>query len=274
MTAWITTEEAAAQLKVSGSRVRAMAASGLLMAEKRGRDLVVSEDSVRVQRSAYGQLTTAMRIRVFVRDALTCQRCGLVGGEPGQLHVHHKKPRALGGTNGIENLETLCCDCHHAEHGWGSLSYLSKTYRLDDDVIAALEKIKELYGSVNKALRAILIDGAPAHFVEPSPPDASFEARHSRAADALGSARPSESASTLKIESNSLTSNHCVHCGRDSERPEGTRPSTMCNFCGRDGHQPWGICKKCAEEAELEKRRASSTACDTSDIDLNPNWGA
>lgn len=155
------------------------------------------------------------------------------------------------------------------------MKYHSKTFALDEGVLVALATLKTEYGSVNKGLRAILIDGgvAPAEDIAPIVGN-TFEARHARAATALESATPSQSPSTLAVKSNSLKSNHCIHCGREFERPEGTKVSTMCNFCGRDGHQPWDVCKKCVEDAELERRRASSTACDTSSIDLNPDWGA
>lgn len=52
---------------------------------------------------------------VFERDNYTCQKCGIVG-EPGNrrgcVQIHHIKPRRDGGTNDIDNLVTLCVDCH------------------------------------------------------------------------------------------------------------------------------------------------------------------
>lgn len=52
---------------------------------------------------------------VFERDNYTCQKCGLVGesgNRRGCVQVHHIKPRRDGGTNDIDNLVTLCYDCH------------------------------------------------------------------------------------------------------------------------------------------------------------------
>lgn len=98
-----------------------MITDGLLAGEKRGRDLFVSSVSVRTQKSAYGQLSTAMRIRVFVRDSLTCTECSFNSDDPSDFHVHHKVPRAEGGTNDIENLTTVCCDCHKILHGAKSI---------------------------------------------------------------------------------------------------------------------------------------------------------
>lgn len=117
MEEWITTQEAARSLAVSNSRIRAMAGAGLLVTEKRGRDLMVSVLSVTAQKSDYGQLSTPVRIRVFLRDSLTCQSCAFASGDPSSFHVHHKQPRSEGGTNTLENLTTLCCDCHKATHG-------------------------------------------------------------------------------------------------------------------------------------------------------------
>lgn len=116
MDEWLSTERAAKLLTVSTSRIRAMVGDGLLTGEKRGRDLFISTLSLDTQRSTYGQLTTAMRIRVFIRDNLTCQECGLHEDDPTLFHVHHKVERANGGTNELPNLETLCCDCHKLKH--------------------------------------------------------------------------------------------------------------------------------------------------------------
>jgi len=113
---WITTEKAAMRLAVSGSRIRAMVASGLLVGEKRGRDLAISAESVALQKATHGQVSRAFRNRIFLRDNLTCQSCGLVSEDAAELHLHHKIPRAQNGTNDPENLTTLCCDCHKDVH--------------------------------------------------------------------------------------------------------------------------------------------------------------
>lgn len=61
-------------------------------------------------------------------DTYTCQRCGYVpdvryspweGGlicGPKALHVHHKTYARFGGKELLEDLETLCADCHGKEH--------------------------------------------------------------------------------------------------------------------------------------------------------------
>lgn len=55
-----------------------------------------------------GQRHTALQ-----RDDFVCQSCGI--GDC-RLHVHHKVPRSSGGTDHLDNLVTLCPDCHAEEH--------------------------------------------------------------------------------------------------------------------------------------------------------------
>ena len=63
------------------------------------------------------------RKRVYSRDDYECQNCGTVGGPRGdsELHAHHVVPRKNGGSDGLNNLTTLCKDCHEAAHGWRSV---------------------------------------------------------------------------------------------------------------------------------------------------------
>jgi len=56
----------------------------------------------------------ATRRRVLARDG---HRCSMPGCRHTRfLEVHHRKPRAEGGTNKPENLITLCSACHHLVH--------------------------------------------------------------------------------------------------------------------------------------------------------------
>ncbi|SDU77304.1 HNH endonuclease [Gordonia westfalica] len=49
----------------------------------------------------------------FRRDQYTCQRCGHHGNPgDGTLHADHTRNRAAGGPNHLDNLETLCTECH------------------------------------------------------------------------------------------------------------------------------------------------------------------
>lgn len=48
---------------------------------------------------------------VLERDFFTCQKCGCDAKEL-QLEVHHIQPLYLGGEDQIENMITLCLECH------------------------------------------------------------------------------------------------------------------------------------------------------------------
>ncbi|MDY6804813.1 MAG: HNH endonuclease [Cyanobacteriota bacterium] len=52
-----------------------------------------------------------VRKYVFDRDRNQCQSCGKTGSET-QLTIDHIIPLALGGTNDISNLQTLCRPCN------------------------------------------------------------------------------------------------------------------------------------------------------------------
>lgn len=116
MEEYVTSAEAAKKLNVSGARIRAMIADGVLEGRKEGRDWMVSTASIAMRRESHGQLSAKVRLAVFFRDKATCQECELVDESLQELHVHHVLPRAQGGTNEIENLKTLCCDCHRDLH--------------------------------------------------------------------------------------------------------------------------------------------------------------
>lgn len=47
------------------------------------------------------------------RDLMRCIGCGYTDG---RLHVHHEIPRSEGGTDHLQNLTTLCPDCHASRH--------------------------------------------------------------------------------------------------------------------------------------------------------------
>lgn len=55
----------------------------------------------------------ALQQACFQRDNYTCQRCGFVGRpNAAELNADHVIPRAEGGTDDLDNLETLCVPCH------------------------------------------------------------------------------------------------------------------------------------------------------------------
>lgn len=58
------------------------------------------------------------RKQAIERDNRECQKCGSLGGEEGEieLHVDHITPKSDGGTDDLDNLRTLCRDCHMDVH--------------------------------------------------------------------------------------------------------------------------------------------------------------
>ena len=59
------------------------------------------------------RLLARARRAALDRDGWRCRRCG----HPGGLEAHHVTPLQAGGAAlALANLETLCRDCHLAEH--------------------------------------------------------------------------------------------------------------------------------------------------------------
>ena len=58
------------------------------------------------------QISIRKRFLVFKRDGYTCRICRRAGG---LLEVDHVKPRALGGSNKMDNLQTLCRKCNRGK---------------------------------------------------------------------------------------------------------------------------------------------------------------
>lgn len=53
------------------------------------------------------------RKQVYRRDGFCCCLCN----DPRHLQVHHCIPRNNGGSNSVQNLVTLCANCHALAHG-------------------------------------------------------------------------------------------------------------------------------------------------------------
>ena len=64
---------------------------------------------------------------VLSRDKYTCQICGK---KQVKFEVHHIIPKSQGGSNRMENLTTLCSECHHKVHN-GELKYNKKVTRFN-----------------------------------------------------------------------------------------------------------------------------------------------
>ncbi|EMA68834.1 pCQ3_20 [Halorubrum aidingense JCM 13560] len=68
--------------------------------------------AVVLQRKAYrtNSLSTQVRNAVLDRDGNKCRRCGSTE----ILEVHHIIPYSRGGKDEVQNLATLCQECHRA----------------------------------------------------------------------------------------------------------------------------------------------------------------
>ncbi len=55
----------------------------------------------------------SLRKKVFERDDFTCKKCKIQDKTAKILEAHHINPLYAGGMDEIENLITLCFDCHH-----------------------------------------------------------------------------------------------------------------------------------------------------------------
>ncbi len=53
-----------------------------------------------------------LRVAVLERDGYTCRKCMLFDPSGKAFDIHHIKEVVYGGTDDIDNLDTLCCDCH------------------------------------------------------------------------------------------------------------------------------------------------------------------
>ena len=56
------------------------------------------------------------RILVLERDNYTCRKCGRKASE-GRLEVDHIVPVSKGGTDELNNLQTLCFECNRGKGG-------------------------------------------------------------------------------------------------------------------------------------------------------------
>ena len=54
--------------------------------------------------------------KVKERDSFSCTKCGASKEDALELHAHHIKPRGDGGDDSIDNLTTLCIECHAKAH--------------------------------------------------------------------------------------------------------------------------------------------------------------
>jgi len=55
----------------------------------------------------------SLRKACFERDNFTCKKCKLEDKTGNKLGGHHIIPLCFGGKDELENMITLCFDCHH-----------------------------------------------------------------------------------------------------------------------------------------------------------------
>lgn len=105
---------------------------------------------------------TERKMFVQKRDKYTCQVCGMSvildtqaaidtrnHASLARLQVHHKRPLSKGGDNSLDNLVSLCFDCHEDQHPhmlYPKLSYYKKKAKTArrPDRIAAWTRLAEL----------------------------------------------------------------------------------------------------------------------------------
>ena len=68
------------------------------------------------------------RLIILRRDNHTCQHCGK---SEERLYVHHIMPREHGGTDDLDNLTTLCHDCHQKVHQFRDRGSLALPVKAD-----------------------------------------------------------------------------------------------------------------------------------------------
>ena len=87
------------------------------------------------------------RLEVFQRDDWTCTNCNCKTEEYQSLHIHHK--RYIAGYDpadyDLEDLETLCEECHRKKHGIIDVSEYDLALDENDQVVSYdLKKLKKV----------------------------------------------------------------------------------------------------------------------------------
>lgn len=63
-------------------------------------------------------LSNKVRYEILSRDGFRCRACGQAVTNGAKLQIDHKIPVDWGGTNQIDNLETLCEECNAGKKAW------------------------------------------------------------------------------------------------------------------------------------------------------------
>lgn len=112
---YIKIKAAAGMLGVSKETVKSYIRKGWLKGRKAGQWEVLLSDvqGFRGPRKQHKKQTNnEARAKAIMRDGGKCVLCGSTEN----LQVHHKLHRADGGTDDLDNLVTLCEECHAKQH--------------------------------------------------------------------------------------------------------------------------------------------------------------
>lgn len=73
-------------------------------------DLIKSQPIKKQRKRTY--IPRGLRKEVFMRDNYTCKECGATKEDGATLHIDHIIPVSKGGTDTLDNLQTLCSHCN------------------------------------------------------------------------------------------------------------------------------------------------------------------
>ena len=111
-----------------------------------------------------------LRHLVFERDRYRCRECGATNKQT-QLHVDHIKPVSKGGTNDLDNLQTLCEKCNMAKYTdeWigGKSDNRNRTKKTVGNGIYWTPEEITRYKSLDKKLKAEGNLVSPSDFLDP-----------------------------------------------------------------------------------------------------------
>jgi 5-methylcytosine-specific restriction endonuclease McrA len=68
-----------------------------------------------IKNSSSGKISPRLRLQVLKRDNYTCRICRK---QSNRLQADHIIPIEKGGLAGLQNLRTVCYECHIERHGW------------------------------------------------------------------------------------------------------------------------------------------------------------
>ena len=74
--------------------------------------IILLQNKVTKSKRRRTHIPRGLRKEVFKRDNYTCVECGARKSDGATLHVDHKIPVSKGGTDELDNLQTLCSDCN------------------------------------------------------------------------------------------------------------------------------------------------------------------